>query len=359
MHEIMDFYKGKKIFITGDTGFKGSWLAFILYLFNSEVIGFALEPPTIPSLFEVLHLNAKIKHITGDIRNFKFLKSILKEIRPEIVFHLSAQSLVGESYKDPVYTYETNLMGTLYLLEAIRECGSVKSVIIITSDKCYNNKEWFYGYREIDELGGYDPYSSSKACVEIMVKSYRDSFFNLKEFGTQHHTAIATARAGNVIGGGDWQKDRLVPDCIKALVEKKPIKLRNPEGIRPWQHVFEPLYGYLLLAVKLQKDPLNFSTAWNFGPFEQNTAKVKDIVEKIVKLWGEGTYKIIQEKSYHETGILRLDISNSLFKLGWKPKWDLDTALNHTVKWYKTFYTSPEKIIELSIAQIREYFSIF
>ena len=282
----MDFEK-KKILITGHTGFKGSWLTLWLTKLGAKVIGYSLEPPTKPSLFEILNLKEKIVHIIGDIKDEEKLKNIFKKYKPDIVFHLAAQSLVRFSYKEPKLTYETNVMGTLNVLEAVREAKSVKVVIIVTSDKCYENKEWVYGYRENDPLGGHDPYSSSKACAELVVEAYRNSFFNPKNYGKTHQVALATVRAGNVIGGGDWQVDRLIPDCVKALSKGKPIKIRNPNAIRPWQHVLEPLSGYLLLVQKMWKEPTKYCEAWNFGPYEKDIATVKEIVEKVINLWGK------------------------------------------------------------------------
>ncbi len=350
-----EFYKSKKVFITGHTGFKGSWLSFWLINLGADVIGYSLEPPTQPNLFDTLKLKNKILHIIGDIRDYARLKDIIKEHKPELVFHLAAQSLVRTSYSEPKITYETNVLGTLNLLEAIRETKSVRVVIVVTSDKCYENREWYYKYREIDRLGGYDPYSSSKACVEILTASYRSSFFNPKDYGKTHNVCLATCRAGNVIGGGDWQKDRLVPDCVKALSKGEIIKIRNPEAIRPWQHVFEPLSGYLLLGKKMWDEPAKYCEAWNFGPFEKDVATVKELVEKIINLWGEGSYQIIQDKKFHEAGLLRLDISKAMLKLGWKPKWNLEISLRKTVDWYRCFYKEPKNIIDLSFKQLEDY----
>jgi CDP-glucose 4,6-dehydratase len=343
----LKFFSGKKILITGHTGFKGSWLTLWLVNLGAEVIGYSLEPPTKPNLFEILRLEKEITHIIGDVRDGEKLKNVFKKYKPEIVFHLAAQPLVRVSYKEPKLTYETNVMGTLNLLEAVRETESVKVVIVVTTDKCYENKEWFYGYREVDPLGGYDPYSSSKACVEILVSSYRNSF----------QLPVATVRAGNVIGGGDWQVDRLIPDCVKALSKGETIKIRNPDAIRPWQHVLEPLYGYLLLAVKMWKEPERFCEAWNFGPYEKDTATVREVVEKVIRLWGKGSYEVIEDRSFHEAGLLRLDISKTMLKLGWRPKWNLDKALEKTVKWYKRFYEGKTDMVKYSIKEIEDYFS--
>ena len=347
-------FKGKKILITGHTGFKGSWLTLWLIKLGAKVIGYSLEPPTKPSLFEILNLKEKIVHIIGDIRDEEKLKNIFKKYKPEIVFHLAAQSLVRFSYKEPKLTYETNVIGTLNVLEAVRETKSVRVVIIVTSDKCYENKEWVYGYRENDPLRGYDPYSSSKACAELVVEAYRSSFFNPKNYGKGHQVALATVRAGNVIGGGDWQVDRLIPDCVKALSKGKPIKIRNPNAIRPWQHVLEPLSGYLLLAQKMWEEPNKYCEAWNFGPYEKDIATVKEIVKKVINLWGKGKYEVESDTQFHEAGLLRLDISKAMIKLGWLPKWDLDTALERTVKWYKLFYEK-EDIFIYSIKEIEDY----
>jgi CDP-glucose 4,6-dehydratase len=343
----LKFFSGKKILITGHTGFKGSWLTLWLVNLGAEVIGYSLEPPTKPNLFEILRLEKEITHIIGDVRDGEKLKNVFKKYKPEIVFHLAAQPLVRVSYKEPKLTYETNVMGTLNLLEAVRQTESVKVVIVVTTDKCYENKEWFYGYREVDPLGGYDPYSSSKACVEILVSSYRNSF----------QLPVATVRAGNVIGGGDWQVDRLIPDCVKALSKGETIKIRNPDAIRPWQHVLEPLYGYLLLAVKMWKEPERFCEAWNFGPYEKDTATVREVVEKVIRLWGKGSYEVIEDRSFHEAGLLRLDISKTMLKLGWRPKWNLDKALERTVKWYKRFYEGKTDMVKYSIKEIENYFS--
>ncbi len=353
--DLKAFYQNKRVLITGHTGFKGSWLTLWLVNLKAQVIGYSLEPPTQPNLFEVLNLREQIIHILGDVRDGEKLKEAIKEHKPEIVFHLAAQPLVRYSYKHPKLTVETNVMGTVNLLEAVKSSESVRVVVVITTDKCYENKEWYYGYREIDPLGGYDPYSSSKACAELVGKAYRNSFFNPKDYGKTHWVSLATCRAGNVIGGGDWQVDRLIPDCVKALSKGEVIKIRNPYAIRPWQHVFEPLYGYLLLGKKMWEEPTKYCEAWNFGPFERDLARVKDVVERVIELWGDGAYKVEKDNTYHEARILRLDISKAMMKLGWCPKWDLFTALNRTVKWYKLFYESSTDMFEYSLQEIKNY----
>jgi len=347
---MQDFFKEKKVLITGHTGFKGSWLSLWLNLSGAEVIGFSLSPPTDPNIFNALKLGERITHIEGDVRDLEKLKEVVKSYQPEVVFHLSAQSLVIDSYEDPVRTFSTNVMGTVNLLEALRLIKSVKAVVIITSDKCYENKEWFYSYRENDRLGGIDPYSCSKACAELIVKSYRESFFKEKRVG------IATVRAGNVIGGGDWQKNRIIPDCVRAITEKKALKLRNPEAVRPWQHVLEPLYGYMLLAKKLWENPEKFSDAWNFGPLPTEVCSVKTLVKKFFKYWGEDNLKVeFLKSSYKESHLLFLDITKTVHLLNWKPVLCLDEAIKLTVEWYKTFYFNPEKLWEVTKKQIKFY----
>lgn len=348
-------YKNRKIFITGHTGFKGSWLALWLTELGAEVIGYSLEPPTRPSLFEVLSLKKRVIHIIGDIRDEAKLKAVFKKYKPEIVFHLAAQPLVRLSYEEPKLTYETNVIGTLNLFEAVREIESVRVVINVTSDKCYDNKEWVYGYRENDPMGGYDPYSSSKGCAELLTAAYRNSYFNPEDYGKTHQVSLASVRAGNVIGGGDWQFDRLIPDCVKALSKGEVIKIRNPESIRPWQHVFEPLYGYLLLTAKMWEEPTKYCEGWNFGPSDDDIATVKEVVEKVITFWGEGKYEVISDMKYHEARLLKLDTSKARMRLGWRPKWNLDKALEQTVRWYKLFYEGQEDMVEVTVNQIKEY----
>ncbi len=353
---VIKSFKGKKVLVTGHTGFKGTWLSLWLVELGAQVVGYSLEPNSNPSLFKSIGLERDIKHYIGDIRNFEKLNKVIQDEKPEIIFHLAAQALVRESYKNPLLTYETNVMGTVNLLEAVRHCDSVRTVINVTTDKCYENKEWVYGYREIDPLGGYDPYSSSKAASELITASYRNAYFNPNDYGTKHHVALASARAGNVIGGGDWAEDRLIPDAIKALKLNQEINIRNPHATRPWQHVLEPISGYLSLASKLEEDPKAFSEAWNFGPRETAAISVEEVVSKILKLWGRGKYSVDAGEHPHETSYLKLDLSKTSQRLKFKPVLEIDEALQLTVQWYKNFYevktTSPR---EFTINQIREY----
>ncbi len=354
-----NFYNNKNVFLTGHTGFKGSWLTLMLKELNANVTGYSLEPPTEPSLFEILKLKNKIKHLTGDVRDKdKFLKSI-KEAKPEIIFHLAAQPLVRRSYSEPVLTYETNILGTLNLLEFSRQIESVRAVVIITTDKCYENKEWIYAYRENEPLGGYDPYSSSKACAELITAAYRRSFFNIDDYGKTHKTAIATVRAGNIIGGGDWTDDRLVPDIIRSLTGNKELLIRNPDSIRPWQHVLEPIAGYLYLASLMHKDGKSFSEPFNFGPDSNDILTVKDVVKRSVKAWGSGSYKIKKDNELHEAKLLRLDTGKSLFKLNWKPVYNAGQAIDRAIDWYKEFYQNKNAdIYNFTVNQIDDYMQV-
>ena len=350
-------YKGKKILITGHNGFKGSWLSLWLKELGADVIGYSLEPPTEPNLFGALSLNKKIIHIIGDVRDEKNLFSIFKKYKPEFVFHLAAQPLVRLSYTEPKLTYETNIMGTINVLEVVRKTNSVKVCIVITTDKCYENKEWIYGYREIDPMGGYDPYSSSKACAELVVSAYRNSFFNPKDYGKMHNVALSSARAGNVIGGGDWGEDRLIPDCVKTLSQNKIINIRNPQATRPWQYVLEPLNGYLLLGSKMYKDGAKYSSAWNFGPNDENIITVDELVKLVIKNWGSGIYKVDNYNYPHEADLLKLDISKARTFLGWNPVYNIYETIERTINWYKNFYNDveKEKLCEITLSEIWDY----
>ncbi len=336
-NQLKQAYKGKKVLITGHTGFKGSWLTIWLNMLGAKVIGFALDPITKKDNFVLAHIGEEIKDYRGDIRDKEKLFDLFAKEEPEIVFHLAAQPLVLESYNDPVYTYETNIMGVVNVLEASRKTHSVQTAIIITSDKCYENKEQLTGYYENDPMGGYDPYSSSKGAAELIISAYRNSFFN-PEKNNEHHKAIASVRAGNVIGGGDWSDYRLIPDCIKSIENGEIIKIRNLDSVRPWQHVLEPLGGYLWLGYQIMNEPGKFNEAWNFGPEENMTAPVKEVVENLIKIYGKGAWEDISDKNrHHEAGLLKLDIAKARQKLKWKPLLDLTKTLNLTVEWYKNY----------------------
>ncbi len=347
---MLEFYKNKKVLVTGHTGFKGSWLCKILSIAGANVIGVSLEPENDISLYNILKLDNEIKSVILDIRNLEELRKIFIENEPEIVFHLAAQPLVRESYENPVYTYETNVMGTVNLLECIRNCKSVKSVLNITTDKVYNNKEWDWPYREIDELNGFDPYSNSKSCSEFVTSSYKRAFFD-----NNREISISTARAGNVIGGGDFAKDRILPDCIKAAINGEEIIVRNPNSIRPYQHVFEALSAYLMIVQKQYNDK-SFEGSYNIGPDEYGCVKTRDIVDLFCQLWGKINWKYKnKDNNFHESNILKLDCSKIKNTIGWKPKLTIDEAIKLTVDWSKGYY-SKGNINEISIKQITKYF---
>lgn len=327
------FWTGKRVFLTGHTGFKGSWLSLWLQCLGAEVTGYALEPPTNPSLFNLARVDKGMRSIIGDVRNGDALTNAMREAKPEVVIHMAAQSLVRYSYQNPVETYETNVMGTVHMLEAVRSTPSVRAVVNITTDKCYENREWVWGYRENDPMGGYDPYSSSKACAELVSAAYRSSFFNAGEYA-KHGVALATVRAGNVIGGGDWAKDRLIPDIVGAFEQGKPAHIRNPNAIRPWQHAMEPLRGYLMLAEKLVCEGPVFAEGWNFGPNDEDIKPVGWIVEQMAARWGDGArWQIDSGEHPHEAGYLKLDISKVRSRLNWAPALSLDDTLNLIVDW--------------------------
>jgi CDP-glucose 4,6-dehydratase len=346
-----NFWKNKKVLITGHTGFKGAWLSLWLSKLGANVFGYSLEESTMPSLFQLSGISSLVHSTLGDIRNFELLNKIITTIKPEIVFHLAAQPLVRASYKDPVETYSTNVMGTVNLLEATRNCGSIRTVVNVTTDKCYDNKEWVWGYRENEPLGGFDPYSSSKACSELITAAYRNSFFS------NYHgaPAVASARAGNVIGGGDWAVDRLIPDVIRSLLKNETIVIRNPDAIRPWQHVLEPLNGYLILSQKLFEEGNKYTEAWNFGPDESDAKPVKWIVEKLIDKWNNSKGFLIENNiNPHEAKYLKLDCSKAKEFLGWKPIWSLNDALNKIVEW-TIGYNEKRNIQELCLKQIEEF----
>jgi|Deesub1362A_J573_1020465.scaffolds.fasta_scaffold00600_9 CDP-glucose 4,6-dehydratase len=352
-----EIYGKKKVLITGHTGFKGSWLSVWLMELGAEVIGYSLEPPTKPNLFESINLKDKVTHIIGDVRDEKHLTATFEKYQPEFVFHLAAQPLVRCSYKKPKLTFETNVMGTVNVLEAVRKTKNVRVCIIVTSDKCYENREQVYRYREVDPIGGYDPYSSSKGCAELVTNAYRRSFFNPRNCGKIHNVALSSVRAGNVIGGGDWGEDRIIPDCVKALSNGETIIIRNPSATRPWQYVLEPLSGYLLLGALMFKKGTKYSDAWNFGPYDANNITVEELVKLVVKYWGGGTYTIDTSVHPYEAKILKLDISKACALLGWKPLYDIHKTVERTINWYKNFYNnvSKEELYELTRREIRNY----
>ncbi|WP_290889350.1 CDP-glucose 4,6-dehydratase [Hoeflea sp.] len=332
------FWAGRRVFLTGHTGFKGSWLSLWLQQMGAEVTGFALAPPTEPSLFDVARVADGMTSIIGDIRARETLTRALVEADPEIVIHMAAQPLVRASYDDPVGTYATNVMGTVHLLEAVRQAPNVRAACIVTTDKCYENREWPWGYREDEPMGGYDPYSNSKGCAELVTSAYRRSFF-----GSGHGTAVASGRAGNVIGGGDWATDRLIPDILRAIGEGRDVLIRNPLAIRPWQHVLEPLSGYLVLCQALWDDPETAAQAWNFGPRDEDARPVQWIVERMCGLWADGAGWTRDESVQpHEANYLKLDISKARAELGWRPRWTLAEALDNIVAWHRAWLSGAD-----------------
>ena len=351
-------WHGKKVFLTGHTGFKGGWLALWLSSLGAEVRGFALDPATEPNLLSEARIPSAIEDLRGDIRDPRALEAAMLPFAPEVVFHLAAQPLVRFSYQDPIGTYETNVIGTARVLDTVRRCPSVRAVVSVTTDKCYENKEWLWGYRETDPLGGYDPYSSSKACAEIVSASFRSSYFHPSRLNQPggHTTAIATARAGNVIGGGDWSIDRLLPDLIRGFSSGDPVLIRSPYAIRPWQHVLEPVFGYLLLAEKLlSPEAARFATAFNFGPWDDDARPVQWIVEQMTRFWGgSASWQLDSSPTPHEAGFLKLDASRARAELGWQPRLRLETALEWLVIWYKAALAGDD-LHALTLRQIASY----
>ena len=347
-------FKGKRILITGHTGFKGSWLSIWLKELGASVLGYSLEPPSSPNNFEAANLSNRVTHVHGDIRNFPYLEEIFVEFQPQFVFHLAAQPIVRRSYEDPKLTFETNVMGTVNMYELVRTVPSVRVFVNITTDKCYENKEWIWGYRENDRLGGHDPYGSSKSCAELVSQAYIRSFFSKRE-----DIGVATVRAGNVIGGGDWGVDRILPDCFRALSVGDTILIRNPKAIRPWQFVLEALYGYLLLASKLFERPKEYTGAWNFGPGNECCISVSEMVNKTINQWGSGNWeKASGELNHnrHEMNILKLNSDKAHSYLEWHGVLDIDSAIEMTVKWYKAFYQSyGTDMYDYCVTQIEEY----
>jgi CDP-glucose 4,6-dehydratase len=351
---VANAWKGKRVFLTGHTGFKGGWLALWLASKGAIVRGYALDPSTTPSFFLEARVGEVIEDVRGDIRDGTKLEATLRGFAPEVVFHLAAQPLVRYSYQDPIGTYETNVIGTARVLDAIRRSGSVRAVVSVTTDKCYENKEWAWGYRESDPLGGYDPYSSSKACAEIVSAAFRQSYFPVEKLA-EHRCAIATARAGNVIGGGDWSTDRLIPDLVRGFLTGEPVPIRRPMAIRPWQHVLEPLAGYIQLAEHLLTLDARYATAFNFGPADDDAQPVSWIVEQMTKFWGDGARWVLDpEAGVHEAGYLKLDASRARTELGWKPRLHLGDALKLTVDWYKAWQGGTD-MHRFSLNQIATY----
>ena len=349
------FWASKRVFLTGHTGFKGSWLSLWLQSLGAEVTGYALKPPTNPNLFEVAHVEKGMHSVIGDIRDLDSLKKAMKEANPDILIHMAAQPLVRYSYSNPVETYMTNVMGTVHVLEAARDNQNIKAILNVTSDKCYENREIDQGYREEDPMGGFDPYSNSKGCSELVSMAYRNSFFNIDKY-QEHGVALATARAGNVIGGGDWAQDRLIPDFMRAIQAKQKVSIRNPYAIRPWQHVLEPLQGYLMLCQKLYEEGPHFSESFNFGPDEKDAKIVEWIAGHLVKTWGDGAaYEIASNaSSLHEAHFLKLDCTKAHTLLNWQPKWNIKKALDEICAWHKA-HINGEDMYKYSLNDIKLY----
>lgn len=349
-----EFWQGKKVFITGHTGFKGGWLTAWLKLLGASVTGYSLEPQKKPNLFELASIGEGIYSVIGNILDASRLYECMKSQRPDIVLHLAAQPLVHYSYQNPVETYSVNVIGTANVLEAIRSIDSVRAVVVVTSDKCYENREWVWGYREQDAMGGYDPYSSSKGCTELVAASYRRSYFNVNQFD-KHRVALATVRAGNVIGGGDWADARLVPDLVRSFIKREVTQIRNPSACRPWQHVLDVLYGYLMLTEKLWDSGVDFAEAWNFGPSEENIKSVGWVADRAVEIWGEGVKWSLGDNQFnHEAKILKLDCNKSRALLGWSSKMSINDALENTFEWYKQYHQEKD-MQAFTHQQIKQY----
>lgn len=344
-----NIYHNKRVFLTGHTGFKGSWLSLWLTALGAKVCGYSLAPNTVPSMYEELKIGDRIeKSVIGNLLDFEKLQKEINDFQPEIIFHLAAQPLVRLSYSEPILTYQTNVIGTLNVLEAARRCSSVKAFVNVTTDKCYENREIARGYKEDEPMGGYDMYSSSKGCVEIMSSSFRRSFL-------ENGYAMATARAGNVIGGGDWALDRLIPDCIKAINNGQKIEIRNPIAVRPWQHVLEPLSGYLLLGEKLLQEGNKYAEGFNFGPNEESVLRVAEVADKVCKFYGKGEVVVHKKDNLHEANLLMLNIEKAERILGWTPTYTADKAIEETVNWYKYFYEGKKDLYEFTVKQIKGY----
>ena len=349
------FWKNKKVFLTGHTGFKGSWLSLWLTSMGAKVTGYALPPDTQPNLHDVLNISQMIDcSFMADVRDLESLQKSMHEAEPDIVIHMAAQPLVRYSYANPVETYSTNVMGTVHVLEAARHIQSIRATVIVTTDKCYENKEWIWGYRESEPMGGNDPYSNSKGCAELVTAAYRNSFFSDAKYA-EHRNAIATARAGNVIGGGDWSEDRLVPDAIKAFTNGKPLMIRNPLATRPWQHVLEPLSGYLVLAQSLYIEGVKYAGGWNFGPSDEDTRAVKEVIELLSRGWGKNAiWQTHNAEAPHEAQLLKLDCSKAKAYLGWRPRWSVDESIAKILEW-QFAYQSNKDMKAFSLSQIQSY----
>lgn len=354
LEDMVNLWRGRRVFITGHTGFKGGWLSFCLANMGAKVCGYALDPATQPNFFTVASVGSVLDDRRGDVRDYGLLEATMTEFAPEVVFHLAAQPLVRHSYVDPLGTYATNVMGTAHVLESVRKCPGVRAVVVVTTDKCYQNRDWVWPYRESDALGGYDPYASSKACAEIVAAAYRDSFFPVSMLA-KHGVAVATARAGNVIGGGDWSRDRLIPDLIGGFITGVPVTIRNPESIRPWQHVLEPLSGYIMLAAQLFAGRERFATAFNFGPVDSDAWPVWRIADKLAAMWGSpATWVHESASSVHEDRYLKLDSSKARSELAWQPKLNIESSLAWTADWYRAWHKGSDMRAE-TLSQIRAY----
>lgn len=353
---LKKIYSGKKVFLSGHTGFKGSWMLVLLNMLGAHVKGFALAPEDEPNLYNLINGDDLCESVIADIRDAEKIESEIQAFAPDFVFHFAAQSLVRKSYQQPLRTWDVNVMGTCNILNAVRVLSNPCQMVIITTDKVYENKEWWYPYREVDGLGGYDPYSSGKAASEIAVAAWRSSFFNPLQYSV-HQKAIATARAGNVIGGGDWASDRIIPDLVRSITHNEKLIIRNPDAVRPWEHVLEPLSGYLQLGAALENDPIRFSTAFNFGPFQEDNLSVLELAKLAIRIFGQGMFEIqIPEDAPHEAHLLRLDISKAIQKLKWTPKWNAATAVEKTMSWYNTVLIEKRDALQITQEQIMSYF---